>query len=149
MILKHFCVKYDITESNIAVTISKYPDSSISKAMINRGRGRKCIDEKYLTRRYEFRRRIWLKSHELYYLFMEHISERKLSIYLAKVYENKIQDWIQFFQQRLFSLSSVESMLNTNINIFLWKFYRFATHFIAIADRRYDMKKRRCNNGNY
>lgn len=140
MRIKHFCNKYDVTESNIASTIHQYPDSPIAKAMVNLGRDERYINETYLLRRYEFRRKIWLESHELYYVFMEHTKESKLSTMLAKVYGNKQQDWLQFFQYRLFSLARIDSVLNPTINDFLWKFYRFAKHFIAKADRRYDAK---------
>lgn len=140
MRLKHFCIKYDITESNIASTISQYPDSPIAKAMTNYGRDEKHIDEEYLLKRYKLRRRIWLESHELYYLFMEHTTESNLANILARVYGNKQQDWLQFFQYRLFSLAGVDRVINPTINEFLWNFYRFSKHFIAKADRRYDSK---------
>ena len=140
--IHEFCYKYEISYNSIKSTICQYPDSPLAKSRVKINK-RFYIKEEYLIKRFEFRKKIWLESHSLYYAVNERINDHKFAIMLSENLYGTKQDWLQFLRDRLFHTANVNKITNPTINKKLWDFYRFTRSLIRIADRRYDARTKR------
>ena len=120
-----FVQKYEINFNSISVAHHK------KHKFVQKIAGKLYVDEKALIRRREFYNRIWNKAHDNYFQITEHISDYKLSVFLAKVFKESANGWVEFFRDGLFSITFKEkSILTYKINYKLWVFFRASTFII-------------------
>ena len=104
----------------------KIPESAFS---INND-GHYLIDENFFIRRLDFRRRLWLESHDNFYFLTKYISPWELAKILNRVDPSySVDSWNVFMASRLFAT------LPTSVTIFktptsLYNFYRYTRWII-------------------
>ena len=84
------------------------------------------INESFFVRRYKFKRKVWLESHDLFYFLTRHMKAVQLSELLHKMDKNHSpESWNHFQSKTLFAFQS-ESILNYRVDGMSMKFYRYA-----------------------
>ena len=95
------------------------------------------VDYTALLHRREFYTKIWLRSHDNYFIITELISSYKLGKILYKFYpEKSLAGWRQWLYDELFSLAYQDrSLLHYEVPNFLWAFYRITSFIIRRSQR--------------
>jgi hypothetical protein len=123
-----FIEKYDLNISSIYVQKGKkiIPESVFKKI----SERKLLVDESFFTRRLDFRRRLWLESHNNYFFLTKHITAWKLAKILNRVDSSlSVDSWNVFMSSRLFATlpTSITSFRTTEV---LYKFYRYTRWII-------------------
>jgi len=93
------------------------------------------VDETYFVERKKLQRRVWMRSHELYFFLIEY--KYKTPFQLAEALhklDTKItkQTWSSYLHSTLF-LTQSESILNYKVKGLNWKFWRFSRWMVLSA----------------
>jgi len=93
-------------------------------------RGETFIDEEFFIRRVEFRNRVWLESHDMYFFLTKHNSRVYIAELLHKIDDSvSIDTWNSFLHTALFR-SPKDSILFYQVRGLAMKFYRYARWLI-------------------
>ena len=87
----------------------------------------RLITAKPLIRRQEFRKKVWLRSHDYYYKLSETLNDSMIAEILMEYAGGSKQGWVVFMSDGLFSLAVDDmSILDYKISNNMWKFFRFS-----------------------
>jgi len=93
-------------------------------------RGQRLINEEFFIRRREFKKKVWLESHDMYYFLTKHNTRLDLARLLHKVDVSiTVETWNSFLAVTLFLLQR-DDVMSYNVNGLMWKFYRYARWLI-------------------
>lgn len=123
-----FAYRYEVSVSNVYV---KKSEGLIAPYAFSKNSGGSVyVNEDFFLRRKEFKKKVWLQSHDMYYFLTKHLSDTAVSKLLNKI-DNSIsyESWNTFLATALFS-NSITSILSYQVNDLAWKFYRYARWLI-------------------
>ena len=104
------------------------------------------VDTTKLYLRKEFRHKVWLETHELYYIFLEAFgSEYKLAQWLSKYIGGSKDTWTNFMNQHLFCLPP-DDALKYKVPKRMWKMYRALRAVLRLNGRRIESIYKRLPN---
>ncbi len=127
-----FCELYDMKEDAISQQFyNKNP--LIHKDPFNR----LWIDDKKFMKRWNFRRKIWNRSHDNYYKINEHINDSKLAEILSRFSTSSKSSWIVFLTSTLFIVPDEQLSFKYQIPKRHWDFYRITTAIIRHSERTF------------
>jgi hypothetical protein len=99
------------------------------------------IDDKALVRRRQFHKKIWLMSHDNYYMLNEFIIDSQLAAILSRYTNRPKHNWVTYLYEQLFSTAYQDrSILAYKIPDMLWEFYRITTALIR-STQRYNWRR--------
>jgi len=126
--IETFSKKYDVSIANVYVQKAEGKIAPSVFTMHNKG----CmfINEDYFLRREEFKKKVWLESHDMYYFLTLHSRDADLVRWLCKIDDTvEFHTWQMFISRNLF-MPSYSSILSCRVEGLAWKFYRFARWLI-------------------
>jgi len=126
--VEDFAEKYEIKPTSVYVfrLNNDVPDG----VFVKESRYGLMVDENYFIKRDEFRKSVWLASHDMFHYFTEHIAESDLAYLLNKVDESvSINTWVSFLSTNLFRMDD-SSILSFKISDNGWKFFRYVRWLI-------------------
>ena len=140
--LPSFCDLYGINEDALhQCKFNKTLPASIFKKVNNVI----YIDEKYIIRRYEFRRWVTNKCHEYFYYLERYFPASTIAYMLWKINPKRnIQTWNTFMSHYLFS-SPEYTVLNFRIKAMMWEFFRYCRWILIHLFKIKGFKFRECD----
>ncbi len=117
-----FADKYDLTIDNVYVQKSKVSPLAFRKS----ARDRTQVDETHFLRRKNFKKKVWLESHDMYYFLARHLTDVDISRLLVSVDPSvNVTTWNIFLNRTLF-MTDESSIMHMKVYGLSWKFYRYA-----------------------
>lgn len=125
-----FCEEHDYPQNAIYVKFAeKHP-------LIHKSSGRIYVDYNGIVKRHEFRKKVWLESHDAYWEFLEYFgSENKFATWLAKYSEFTRGSWVVFLATDLFAEAN-DDLFGYKVPKRLWFFWRATKMVLRYRDRR-------------
>ncbi len=99
------------------------------------------LDARYFTRRKDFKQKILMRSHEMYYFLTRHISTFELAGILESLSDRTKGTWNTWMADSLFTIDSI-SITNLRVTDKLWEFYRICRALINRMFRKLKIKNR-------
>lgn len=128
MTIRGFCETYDLSIDTLYV--GKASGSIPAHVFKHDGIRGTMIDEKFFLNRKQFRRKVWLESHTMFYFLNKHLSETDISRLMMKMDGGgSVGNWNTYVSDRLFRTPN-ESILQYKLSSAVWKFYRYCRWII-------------------
>lgn len=137
--VKDFTEKYETDDNLVYSYLGRFENTGF---YIERKGKPNLVDENYFIRRKNFKRFIWMRSHEYYFAMTENNTQYAIAGLLSKYMGGNKRSWNSWMSQALFSLSMLDSSIaDTKLPLLNWKFYRFCRAFDRInarMEKKYD-----------
>jgi hypothetical protein len=122
----NFIAKYELHKNSINVYKSI---GNINPRAFKKIEKENFVDEKYFLRRVEFKKKVWLQSHDFYFWLSKHFIDNHIARLFAIMdgddSDRAVNVWNMFLYKTLFY--RVEgSILSYYISPTFWKFWRYA-----------------------
>ena len=117
-----FCEKHNITKENLYSTC---------RHLYVKIDNKNYIDEDFFIKRQEFRKKVWLQSHDYYYMLSYFLRDYTMAKILSRYTGIKQTSWSSFLNKDLFSLAWLDgSILNYKIPMKQWAFFRVTSFLV-------------------
>lgn len=138
MLVPTFCEKYDVSKMNVYVC--KHDGTLPSNIFKGVPRSREMmIDEKFFTRRLDFKQDVKMFNHDMYYYLTEFFSLSHIAQTIAKYYDVSAETMVTYFSSRLF-VRDESSVLRYKVTKLDWIFFRFGRKIMLKLNRKYGIK---------
>ena len=87
------------------------------------------IDENFYARRQRFKKRVWLKNHDMYFFLSMHLEPGQIAEILAVTTDRDKKCWSSYLSFKLFSRNE-KSILSYKVDEMDWLFHRVIKAFI-------------------
>jgi len=135
-----FCKEFNYPRNAIYIKFAeKHP-------LVHKNGNNIYVDYNGIIKRHEFRKKVWLQSHDAYFELMEHFgSENKFAIWLAKYSDFSKGSWVTFLAIDLFAEMN-DDMFGYKIPKRLWFFWRATRIVLRYRNRRIKRIYKRLSN---
>ena len=120
MSIASFCDLYGINED--ALHQCKF-NKTLPASIFKKVKRLVYVDEKYIIRRYEFKRRIANICQDFYYYFNRYFSTSTIAYMLSKINGRSQAAWHDFMSNQLFQIADY-TVLNFRVKPKMWEFFR-------------------------
>ncbi len=125
-----FCDRYNVSYESVLLYRR---EGVIPESTFGKDRSELLIDESFLVRRYEFRRRVINNAHEIYFYLARYFKPSTISELLVFLGSERTKSsWNMFLSKQLFA-NPEGTIFTIRVNKMIWEFYRYARWFLIRA----------------